>query len=136
TTEEPFPDGWGARATSAKEALDGLKQAIGPCITSSVFLGSTIFVGMALADFSSFGALDEMTSPWAILYAVLSPMCIMVVIMFAMIFAAVLLVATAAWTLARMKDVDPLTMAELAQQAFARLLMGGMPYVQPDQEAD
>lgn len=126
---------WGDRAASGAEAWAGLKRAIGPGITSSVFMGSTIFMGLSLADFSSLGALDDL-GPVDLLAGILIPAGIVLVVMISVILLAVGIVAAAVWAVARVNGADPLTMAELGQQGFARLLMGGMNHVRPDLETD
>ncbi len=128
---------WSDRPENAQAAWEGLRKAIRPTVTSSLFLGTTMYLSLKAAlPYLTFEAGGGQVEALSLITGLLAGTGIMLV-GFVVIFAlCVALIAALTLLLARTKGADPLSMAELARQAQARLLMGGITHVRPDQLDD
>lgn len=123
---------WRPRAESAEEAWSNLRKGIRHSFVSALFIGSVIYLSLKLAlPFMGDMSLDDANPLWLI-FDILSMATVMLVACLSLFALGLLVLVTGAYGLGRLKGSDPLTMAELAKQASARLLGGGMHWVRPD----
>lgn len=125
---------WGPRPETAAESWANLRKGIGQSIASGLFMGSTIYLSLVLADPEQMGGIDDdgLAFLWGFFaFAALMLVCTLLLMGLGSVLAMALSVL-----IGRQRFNDPMSVVELAQRSSGRLFAGGMSWVRPDLPED